>query len=424
MRQKSEVGVLKSEVGSQKSEIGKFTSPKSEIQNPKSDWFGVKLTFWKSVALIITIIGIYSLFIRFTKGLGVSTNLSDLVPWGLWIGFDFIGVGLAAAGFTIAAVAHIFHNHKYESIARPAILTAYIGYMMVVALLIIDLGRPENFWHPLVMWNIHSVMFEITWCVTCYSTILTIEFAPVVLEKYGFNKLLKILKKITPAAVILGVIFSTLHQSSFGSLYLIVPAKVYPLWYSSFLPVHFFISCVAAGLAMIIFEAYLTARAFGQGLNIRILSGLGKGVLTVIVIELVFRFGEILSLGKFILLFSQNGETYFFWLEIIIGSVIPILLLTHPRYKVNRTGLYFAAIFTMSGFVLNRMNVCVTSLVRSSGQSYSPSFEEVGITLFLVLVAMVAFKLIVENFRVFEKEEVHVEAGTSKTEIETNYGTI
>ena len=383
-----------------------------------------KISFWKSVALIIAIVGVYSLFVRFTKGLGASTNLSDLVPWGLWIGFDFIGVGLAAAGFSIAAVAHIFHNHKYESIARPAILTAYIGYMMVVALLVIDLGKPENFWHPLVMWNIHSVMFEITWCVICYSTILTIEFAPVVLEKYKFDKLLKIIKKITPGAIILGVIFSTLHQSSFGSLYLIVPAKVYPLWYSSFLPVHFFISCIAAGLAMIIFEAYLTARAFGQGLNIRILSGLGKGVLAVLVIELVFRLSELFSLGKLPLLFAPVSETYFFWLEIIIGSVIPVLLLTHSRYKVNRTGLYFAAIFTMSGFVLNRMNVCVTSLVGSSGQSYSPSFEEVGITLFLVLVAMVAFKLIVENFRVFEKDEAHIETETSKTEIETNYGTI
>ncbi len=386
--------------------------------------FGKKITFWKSVAVIIAIVGVYSLFIRFTKGLGASTNLSDLVPWGLWIGFDFIGVGLAAAGFTIAAVAHIFHNHKYESIARPAILTAYIGYMMVVALLVIDLGKPENFWHPLVMWNVHSVMFEITWCVICYSTILTIEFAPVVLEKYKFTKLLKIIKKITPGAIILGVLFSTLHQSSFGSLYLIVPAKVYPLWYSSFLPVHFFISCIAAGLSMIIFEAYLCARAFGQGLNIRILSGLGKAVLIVLVVELIFKFGEISYLGKLPLLFAQANETYFFWLEIVIGFAIPILILTHPKYKVNRAGLYFAAIFTMSGFVLNRMNVCVTSLVRSSGQSYSPSFEEVGITLFLVLVAMVAFKLIVENFSVFEKEEVHIEAETSKTEIETNYETI
>ncbi len=364
-----------------------------------------KLTFWKSVSIIIGIIGVYSLVTRFTKGLGASTNLSDFVPWGLWIGIDFIGVGLAAAGFTIAATAHIFHKHKYESIARPAILSAYLGYMMVVALLVIDLGKPENFWHPLVMWNIHSVMFEITWCVICYSTILTIEFAPVILEKYKLNKLLKIVKKITPAAIIMGVLFSTLHQSSFGSLYLIVPAKVYPLWYSSFLPVHFFISCIAAGLSMIVLSAYLCARAFNQGLNIRILSGLGKGILTVLIVELAFKFLEIFSTGKSSLLFAQANETYFFWLEIFVGFVVPIWILTNPKCKVNRTWLYFASILTISGFILNRMNVCVTSLVRSSGQSYTPSFEEVGITLFLIMSAMIAFKLIAENFQVFPKEE-------------------
>lgn len=382
--------------------MGKKIKQIKEIKMKKN--FG-RLTFWKVIGVIIAIIGIYSLYIRFTKGLGASTNLSDFVPWGLWIGFDFIGVGLAAAGFTIAAIAHIFHNHKYESIARPAILSAYIGYMMVVALLIIDLGKPENFWHPLVMWNFHSVMFEITWCVICYSTILTIEFAPVILEKYNFNKLLKIIKKITPAAIIMGVIFSTLHQSSFGSLYLIAPAKVYPLWYSSFLPVHFFISCIAAGLSMIILSEYLCARAFNRGLNIRILSGLGKGVLVVLSIEFFFKFSELFSTGKFPLLFVHANETYFFWFEIILGFVIPIWILTNPKYKVNRTGLYFASIFTISGFILNRMNVCVTSLVGSSGQSYSPSFEEVGITLFLVLISVLAFKFIVENFPVFPVEK-------------------
>jgi Ni/Fe-hydrogenase subunit HybB-like protein len=378
-----------------------------------------KITFWKSVSVIIGVIGVYSLFIRFTKGLGASTNLSDMIPWGLWIGIDFIGVGLAASGFTIAAAAHIFNNHKFGSIARPAILTAYIGYMMVVILLIIDLGKPENFWHPLVMWNIHSVMFEITWCVICYSTVLTIEFAPVILEKYNFNRLLKIAKKITPAVVILGVIFSTLHQSSFGSLYLVVPAKVYPLWYSSFLPIHFFISCIAAGLSMIIFEAYLCARAFGQGLNIRILSALGKGVLIVLIIELVFKIAELATAGKFSLLFADASETYFFWFEILVGTIIPIWILLHPKYKVNRMWLYFAAIFTISGFILNRMNVCVTSLIRSSGQSYSPSFEEVGITLFLVLAAMLSFKFIVERFPVFEKEVIDNDAEISGEGIKT-----
>ena len=188
-------------------------------------------------------------------------------------------------------------------------------------------------------------MFEITWCVICYSAVLTIEFVPVILEKFKMNKILKMVKKITIPVVIFGVLFSTLDQSSFGSLYLIAPAKVYPLWYSSFLPIHFFISCIAAGLSMIILEAYLCARAFNQGLNIRILSGLGRGVLVVIVIETVFKFIDLSLTGKLPLLFGQGNETYFFWFEIILGSVIPILILTHPKSKVNRTGLQFQVLF-------------------------------------------------------------------------------
>ncbi len=362
----------------------------------------LKPTFWKGVSVVVIIVGLYSIISRFALGLGKTTNLSDMVPWGLWIGFDFIGVGLAAAGFTIAATAHIFNAHKYHSIVRPAILTAYIGYIIVILLLIIDLGKPENFWHPLVMWNLHSVMFEITWCVICYSTVLTLEFAPVILEKLNLKAPIKLLKKISIPVVICGVLFSTLHQSSFGSLYLIAPAKVYPLWYSSYLPVHFFISCIAAGLSMIIFEAYLCARAFKQGLQVWVLSGLGKVILAVLSIELIFKFADIILTGKFSYLFVSVSETYFFWLEILIGFAIPIIVLSIPGYMRDRKWLYFASIFTISGFVLNRMNVSITSLVRTSGQNYVPAFYEISITLLLVVLGMWAFRLVSKHFKVFE----------------------
>jgi Ni/Fe-hydrogenase subunit HybB-like protein len=361
-----------------------------------------KLSFWKCVSAIVIIVGLYSIINRFALGLGRTTNLSDMVPWGLWIGFDFIGVGLAAAGFTIAATAHIFNAHKYHSIVRPAILTAYIGYIIVILLLVIDLGKPQNFWHPLVMWNLHSVMFEITWCVICYSTILTLEFAPVILEKFDLKTPIKLLRKISIPVVICGVLFSTLHQSSFGSLYLIAPGKVYPLWYSSYLPVHFFISCIAAGLSMIIFEAYLCARALRQGLQVWVLSGLGKVILAVLSIELVFKFSDLILNGKMNFFFLPVQETYFFWLEIIIGFIIPITILLIPGYINDRKWLYFASIFTISGFVLNRMNVSITSLVRTSGQNYVPSFYEISITLLLVVLGMWAFRTITKHFKVFE----------------------
>ncbi len=367
-----------------------------------------KLTFWKSIGFLIVIVGLFSAVVRFSQGLGSSTHLSDSVPWGLWIGFDFIGVGLAAAGFTIAATAHIFNNHKFEPIARPAILTAYIGYIIVVLLLVIDLGKPENFWHPLVMWNIHSVMFEITWCVICYSTVLTLEFAPVILEKFKLKFPLKLVKKITIPVVIMGVLFSTLHQSSFGSLYLIAPGKVYPLWYSSLLPLHFFISCIAAGLAMIIFESFLTARALNQSLNTRVITSLGKGIFVVLIISGVIKFADILIAGKLNLLFVPVSETYMFWLEIILGTIIPVILLSSKKLQRNRTALYFVSIITLSGFMLNRLNVSITSLVRSSGQAYLPSFEEISITLMLIILGMYAFKLITKHFAVFEKQPIDI----------------
>ena len=334
------------------------------------------------------------------------------VPWGLWIGFDFIGVGLAAAGFTIAATVHIFNIHKYEPLVRPAILTAFLGYSVVVCLLLVDLGRPENFWHPLVMWNIHSVMFEITWCIICYSTVLLLEFAPVVLEKFNLKAPIKFLKIISIPIVIAGVLFSTLHQSSFGSLYLIVPGKLHQLWYSSLLPVHFFISCVAAGLSMIIFESYLIARSCTKehgfcntGLKMNILSGASFVVLIALIAGLLLKIYDFVSNDKLIYLTIPSMETSLFYLEIIIGTIVPIYLLSYKKFREDKKWLYIISICVISGLILNRLNVSITGLVASSGINYFPSFDEISITMMLVVLAIFAFRLIAKNFSVFLIEE-------------------
>ena len=142
------------------------------------------------------------------------------------------GVGLAAGGFTLVAMVHIFNIEQYKPMLRPAILTAFLGYSLVVVGLLFDLGRPDRLWHPLVMWNPHSVMFEVAWCVTLYTTVLFLEFLPVVFEKFGLHKPLEWIHKISVPLMILGVLLSTLHQSSLGTLFLIVPEKLYPLWYT------------------------------------------------------------------------------------------------------------------------------------------------------------------------------------------------
>lgn len=368
----------------------------------------LKPSFWKVVSVIMVTVGLFSTYFRFSLGLGATTNLQDSVPWGLWIGFDFIGVGLAAAGFTIAATVHIFNIHKYEPLVRPAILTAFLGYSVVVCLLLVDLGRPENFWHPLVMWNIHSVMFEITWCIICYSTVLLLEFAPVILEKFNLKAPIKFLKIISIPIVIAGVLFSTLHQSSFGSLYLIVPGKLHPLWYSSLLPIHFYVSCIAAGLSMIIFESYLIARSCTKedgfcntGLKMNILSGAAFVVWIALIAGLLLKIYDFVSNDKLIYLIIPSMETSLFYLEIIIGTIVPIYLLSYKKFREDKKWLYIISICVISGLILNRLNVSITGLVASSGINYFPSFDEISITIMLVVLAIFAFRLIAKNFSVF-----------------------
>lgn len=372
----------------------------------------IKPTFWKVVSVIIVTMGLFSTYCRFSLGLGSTTNLHDSVPWGLWIGFDFLGVGLAAAGFTIAATVHIFHLHKYEPLVRPAILTAFLGYSVVVCLLVVDLGRPENFWHPLIMWNVHSVMFEITWCLICYTAVLILEFAPVILERFKIETPLKLLKIISIPVVIAGILFSTLHQSSFGSLYLIVPGKLHPLWYSSLLPVHFYISCIASGLSMIIFESYLAARAltkedgFGNTeLNLNVLSGAALGVLVFLTAGLLLKIYDFARSNTLIYLTVHSTETYLFYLEIMLGTILPICLLSFRKLRQDKKWLYINSICVISGLILNRLNVSVTGLVASSGINYFPSFDEINITMMLVVIAIIAFRFIAKNFAVFIDEE-------------------
>jgi Ni/Fe-hydrogenase subunit HybB-like protein len=223
-----------------------------------------KLTFWKMVFLLLMAGGLYATFIRFTQGLGASTHLSDQFPWGIWISFDVLcGVMLAAGGFTLTAAVHILNIKRLHSIIRPTILTAFLGYILVCAALMFDLGKPYNIWHPLIMRNPHSVMFEVAYCVMLYTTVLALEFSPIVLERFNLQKPLKVVRAILIPLVICGVILSTLHQSSLGTLYLIVPEKLYPLWYTPLLPVFFFLSAIAVGLAMTIFESSMSSKHFG-----------------------------------------------------------------------------------------------------------------------------------------------------------------
>lgn len=369
----------------------------------------LKPTFWKIVSIIIIASGFYTIYLRFTGGLGTVTNLSDHFPWGLWIGFDILcGVGMASGGFTLCAIVYIFNIKKFKPIIRPTILTAFLGYLLVILALLVDLGRPWAIWHAIIMWNPRSVMFEVAWCVMLYTTVLFLEFSPVILERFKVEKILKVIRGITIPLVIVGILLSTLHQSSLGALYLIVPNKMHPLWYSTNLPWFFYLSAIGVGCAMIIFESYLSSNAFKKNLEFDLVSDIGRWIVVIMSVYLTWRFVDLFLTDKFSVLFVNSIETYLFWLEIIIGVVIPIVLLAIPKIRLNRVGLFISACLVIGGFLLNRLNVSVTSLQVSSGVSYFPSIYEIIVTLFLVNLGVIFFNLAVKYLPVYEKEKKQI----------------
>lgn len=364
----------------------------------------VRRHFWKGVFVLIMLAGAYATYVRAVYGLAGSTNLSDQFPWGIWIGFDVLcGVGLAAGGFTLVATVHIFNIERYKPILRPTILTSFLGYSLVVVALLYDLGRPDRLWHPLVMQNPHSVMFEVAWCVMLYSTVLALEFAPAVFERLNWPLPLKLLRSISVPVVIMGVILSTLHQSSLGTMYLIVPHKLHPLWYSPLLPLMFYISAICVGVAMIIFESWHSSRAFHRELELPMMSNLGRILAVLLAVYLTFRFTDLSRRGALHYLLEQRTETWLFGLEISL-MLLPMLLLFRGHIRQNPWALYASALMVVLGFVTNRLNVSVTGMQAASGTSYVPAWTEVAITLSIIAAGFAIFRLAAKNLPVFEHE--------------------
>src|SRR5437879_2623151 len=303
----------------------------------------LRLSFWKLVFLALMAAGFYATVVRFAKGLGPSTNLSDQFPWGIWIGFDVLcGVMLAAGGFTLTAAVHIFNIKSLRPIVRPTVLTAFLGYLLVCVALMFDLGRPYRIWHPLIMRNPHSVMFEVAYCVMLYTAVLALEFSPIVLERFKLEKPLKIIRGILIPLVIGGVILSTLHQSSLGTLYLIMPEKLHSFWYTPLLPVFFFISAIAVGLAMTIFESSMSSNHFGRQLDLPSLPELGRVLFVVLSVYGILRFEDLLHRGALQLAFQPGYEMYLFWLEIALSLIAPLILLSQRKVRSTAGGLYVA----------------------------------------------------------------------------------
>jgi Ni/Fe-hydrogenase subunit HybB-like protein len=294
---------------------------------------------------------------------------------------------------------------QFRPLLRPSILTGLLGYIMVILALLVDLGRPERIWHMIIYQNGHSVLLEIGLCVMLYTTVLALEFAPVLLEKPNWQKPIRILHTITMPLVILGVVLSTLHQSSLGSLFLIMPAKLHPLWYTPLLPFLFFITAVGVGLGMIIFESSLSSRAFNRGLEIHLLSKLARAIPFVLGFYLFVRFGDLAIEGKLDLLFTSGIYSLLFWLEITVGAIIPIVLFSRRSVRESPKGLLIGALFVIGGLMLNRFNVSLLAINHLGGQPYTPNLMEFAVSFGIISAGVLAFGFIAKYFPLFESEE-------------------
>jgi Ni/Fe-hydrogenase subunit HybB-like protein len=365
----------------------------------------IKLTFWKTVFIVIMALGIYSAIIRYSRGLGAVSNMTDQFPWGFWIGFDCLcGVMLAAGGFCIVGAVYLFNVQSLHSVVRPAVLTAFLGYLLFIVGLLFDLGRPWYIWHQLIYMNPHSVMFEVGMCVITYTLVLFFEFLPNVFERFKLQKPIKWIHKIYPVLIVAGILLSTLHQSSLGSLYLMMPSKLHPFWYSPALPFFFFGSAVAVGLAMTIFESTQSAKAFGRHLELSVLVRLGGALLVALWVNALLRVEDYIRRDMLHQIVKPSYEAYFLWLELALSFVIPIALLSFKKVRLSPNGLYLASVISLFGFITNRLNVSLIGFETYVGHHYVPKWTEFSVTLMIIALGFALFGVAVKYLPIFPKE--------------------
>ena len=383
--------------------------------------------FWTPgvlVMLVFMIAGAFAVIARFTNGIGYVTNLTNARPWGLWVGVDVAtGVALAAGGFTTAFLAHVLGKHNYEPVTRPALLTAALGYTFVVLGLLVDIGRSWAIWKPLFNWNTNSALFEVAMCVMVYLHVLYIEFLPIVAQQFKgrvnfpgilslFNGLAElilkvgdlILDKIMWVFIILGIVLSCMHQSSLGTLMLIAPTKLHPLWYTPILPLLFLTSAFAVGYPMVVFETTLASSSFKTDSEITILSPLTRITVFLLGFYMVLKMGDMLARGTYVYLLDGTCQSNSFIVEMIIGVIIPWAMLLFKKVRDSRRAVFTAASMIVGGVVLNRINVFIAGYKRpSSNDSYFPAMGEILVTLGLIAALMFVYRFVVTYLPVMQK---------------------
>lgn len=373
-----------------------------------------KLSPLAILTTIILVVGTILTILRFTLGLGAVTNLSNSQPWGLWIGFDLMcGVALAAGGYTTSAACYLFGMKKYHSAVRPAILTAFLGYATVVISLLYDVGRPDRLilaYPFVVQQGTTSLLFEVGLCVLLYLTVLFLEFTPIPLEWLGLRKARNIAVKLTLALTILGVVLSTLHQSSLGALFLIAPSKLHPLWYSTYLAVFFFVSSIAAGLSMVILESTLSHKALKERMGKTYLEehppmilGYAKAASLVLFGYFMVKLVGITVDDNWHLLSTSYG--IWFLVELLGFVALPCVLFAVGSRNKDTGLIKFTALWTVIGIVLNRLNVSIIAFNwhLPADERYFPSWMEIALSVYMVTCLILVFRFIATRMPVFDE---------------------
>ncbi len=371
------------------------------------------------VVAIIAAIGFVFLAMRYIFGIGFVTNLNQFFPWGIWIGLDVAaGVALAAGGFTTAALGHIWHRDKYEVLIRPALLTALLGYTFVALGVVTDIGRWYYIWHPLIMWNGNSALFEVGMCVMIYLSVLYIEFLPIVTERFigrvnlpgilsSFNKIIdsllrlldRTLNKFMFIFIIAGVVLSCLHQSSLGTLMVIAGEKMHPLWQTPVLPLLFLLSAFSVGFPMVIMESLTASRSFGLKPEKDVLTSLSRFVGPMLGIYLAAKIGDMFIRESFVYLTELTLPSIMFTIEILVGVIIPLRMFLSSSVRQSTAGLYIASMLVILGVVLNRFNNFVIAYNPPYTEtSYFPSIGEIFVTLGFVAIEILLYRAFVMIF--------------------------
>lgn len=354
------------------------------------------------VLLAIAVLGLGAGAYRLYAGLASTTHLSTVFPWGLWISFDLTNVAFSGAAFTLAALVYIFHMHDLHAAVRPTVLFGLLGYSSVLVVLFFDLGRWDRFWHFLVYPNLTSALFEVSWCIAIYTTILLYEFSPVILDKFKNEKISRFVSKITIIMVVAGITLSSMHQSSLGSLFVIQIHRLHPLWYSFIQPEFFLVSSLAAGISTIIIGAYLSTWVFGQTLSAKVMERLGMLIPWILGLYFLMKVGDLILGHKLGLLFTSGKYSWLYIAEMLL-VLAAIIWFSVKDLRSTRKNAFYGALIVAAGILLNRFDVTWFAMKPLHGITYFPSLVEIALTLGVLSGMLAVFALVAHFFPVFSE---------------------